>query len=57
MKTELEQIPGIGKTTADKLLRHFKSVKKIREAKEEELVTLLNKTQVKTLLTYFIENV
>ena len=53
LKTELEQIPGIGKTTADKLLRHFKSVKKIREATEEELVTLLNKAQVKKLLEYF----
>ena len=55
LKTELEQIAGIGKTTADKLLRHFKSVKKIREAKEEELATLLNKAQVKTLLNYFSE--
>ncbi|MFP5080593.1 excinuclease ABC subunit UvrC [Pedobacter sp. JCM 36344] len=53
LKTELEQIPGIGKNTADKLLRHFKSVKKIREANEEELATLLNKSQVKALLTYF----
>ena len=53
LKTELEQIPGIGKTTADKLLRHFKSVKKIREATEEELVTLLNKAQVTKLLEYF----
>lgn len=53
LKTELEQITGIGKTTADKLLRHFKSVKKIREATEEELVTLLNKAQVKKLLEYF----
>jgi excinuclease ABC subunit C len=53
LKTELEQIPGIGKTTADKLLRQFKSVKKIREATEEELTPILNKSQVKTLLSYF----
>jgi excinuclease ABC subunit C len=53
LKTELEQIPGIGKTTADKLLRQFKSVKKIREATEEELTPILNKSQVKTLLNYF----
>jgi excinuclease ABC subunit C len=55
LKTELEQIPGIGKTTADKLLRHFKSVKKIKEAEEAELEKVLNKTQVKTLLNYFIQ--
>jgi excinuclease ABC subunit C len=53
LKTELEAIEGIGKTTADKLLRHFKSVKKIREAEEAELAKVLNKTQVKTLLEYF----
>jgi excinuclease ABC subunit C len=53
LKTELEEIEGIGKTTADKLLRHFKSVKKIREAEEMELAKVLNKTQVKTLLEYF----
>ncbi len=53
LKTELESIAGIGKTTADKLLRHFKSVKKIKEAEEEELTQVLNKTQVKTLLAYF----
>lgn len=53
LKTELEQIQGIGKTTADKLLRHFKSVKKIREATEAELTAILNKSQVKTLLSYF----
>lgn len=53
LKTELEQIQGIGKATADKLLRHFKSVKKIKEAGEAELAPLLNKSQVKTLLTFF----
>lgn len=35
--TELENIPGIGKKTADKLLAHFKSFKKIKEATFEEL--------------------
>ena len=53
LKTELENIAGIGKTTADKLLRHFKSVKRIREAEETELAEVLNKTQVKTLLEHF----
>jgi excinuclease ABC subunit C len=39
--TELESIPGIGKKTADKLLAHFKSVKKIKAASKEELVNLI----------------
>ncbi|WP_256001993.1 excinuclease ABC subunit UvrC [Pedobacter deserti] len=53
LKTELEQIGGIGKTTADKLLRHFKSVKRIKNASEAELSAVLNKSQVQTLLNYF----
>ncbi|MBS1949610.1 MAG: excinuclease ABC subunit C [Bacteroidetes bacterium] len=42
--TELENIPGIGKKTADKLLAHFKSVKKIKEASLEELVEVVGKS-------------
>jgi excinuclease ABC subunit C len=54
LATELENIAGIGRTTADKLLRHFKSVKKIREATENELLAVINKNQVKALQNYFI---
>ncbi|TZF81281.1 excinuclease ABC subunit UvrC [Pedobacter sp. BS3] len=43
--TELERIPGIGKTTAEKLLKQFKSVKKIREATLEELLQVVNQKQ------------
>ncbi|MEQ1585660.1 MAG: excinuclease ABC subunit UvrC [Cyclobacteriaceae bacterium] len=39
--TEIETIPGIGKKTADKLLAHFKSVKKIKEASIAELTKLV----------------
>jgi excinuclease ABC subunit C len=41
--TEIEEIPGIGKKTADKLLAHFKSVKKIKEASIEELTEVAGK--------------
>lgn len=37
IKTGLEDIPGIGKETANKLLKHFKSTKKITAASLEEL--------------------
>ncbi|HEY9487028.1 MAG TPA: helix-hairpin-helix domain-containing protein, partial [Chryseosolibacter sp.] len=43
IKTEIEELHGIGRSTANKLLRHFKSVKKIREADLEELETLVGK--------------
>ena len=54
--TELERIPGIGKTTSQKLLKHFKSVKNIREAEEEELRKVLNAKQTAALLSYFDVN-
>ena len=40
-KSSLVDIEGIGQKTADKLLRHFKSVKRIREADHEELKKLV----------------
>jgi excinuclease ABC subunit C len=43
IKTEIEGLHGIGKSTTNKLLRHFKSAKKIREAPFEELETLIGK--------------
>jgi excinuclease ABC subunit C len=53
LKTELEAIPGIGKSTADKLLVKFKSVKKIKEAKPDELAEILNQKQMIALKNYF----
>ena len=51
--TELELIKGIGKTTAEKLLKYFKSVKKIREASVEELQEVVNSKQAKAIIEYF----
>lgn len=53
LATELELIEGIGKTTAEKLLKYFKSVKKIREAKSEELKEVVNTKQAKAIVEYF----
>jgi excinuclease ABC subunit C len=53
LATELELIPGIGKTTSEKLLKYFKSVKKIREATETELQEVVNLKQAKAITQYF----
>lgn len=53
LATELELIEGIGKTTAEKLLKYFKSVKKIREANQEMLLEVVNLKQAKAILAYF----
>ncbi len=49
-KNELEEISGIGKSTADLLLREFRSVKNIREKKLEELTTVIGK--MKAIIVY-----
>ncbi|MGN6180504.1 MAG: excinuclease ABC subunit UvrC [Mucilaginibacter sp.] len=51
--TELELIEGVGKTSAAKLLKYFKSVKKVREASEEELMEVVNTKQAKAIREYF----
>jgi len=53
LASELESIPGIGKTSAEKLLRQFKSVKKIKEANKEALMEILNKNQIDALIEFF----
>ncbi|MCB0687259.1 MAG: excinuclease ABC subunit C [Saprospiraceae bacterium] len=51
--TELTDIKGIGHKTADKLLLHFKSVKRLREANREEIEELVGKAATKAVLNHF----
>ncbi|MBK7291093.1 MAG: excinuclease ABC subunit C [Chitinophagaceae bacterium] len=58
-KNELEEIPGIGKQTANELLKTFKSVKNIREAirtgkGEIEIGKVIGITRAKMVVKYFI---
>ena len=55
IKTELTDIKGIGKDTAQKLLWKFKSVKKIKEAKAEEIIELIGKSRAQIVIDYFAE--
>jgi excinuclease ABC subunit C len=50
LNTNLEKIDGIGKNTADKLLKNFKSVKKIKEADPEALAQLIGNAKAKLLV-------
>ncbi|GGH22452.1 excinuclease ABC subunit C [Sphingobacterium alkalisoli] len=54
--SELDNIPGIGKTTVERLLKTFKSVKRIKEQSDEELKNVLNQKQLIALRAYFSEN-
>ena len=46
----LDTIKGIGEKTKSTLLKHFKSVKRIREASEEELSTIIGPAKAKVLM-------
>ncbi|MBL7843943.1 MAG: excinuclease ABC subunit C [Cyclobacteriaceae bacterium] len=50
LTTELDGLEGIGEKTVTKLLRHFKSIKKIKEASAEELESVIGKAKAITLL-------
>ena len=52
-KNELEEIHGIGKSTADILLKEFKSVKKIREMNEEKLAAIIGRSKARILIEYY----
>ena len=56
IKSVLTEIEGIGFTTAQTLLRKFKSVKKIQKSSEEDLQKVVGKAKTAILLNYFKEN-
>jgi excinuclease ABC subunit C len=52
-KNELEDIPGIGKATAESLLQHFRSVKKVSEASLKDLAKLVGQAKALAIMDYF----
>lgn len=49
-KNELEEIKGIGKETADRLLKEFRSLKNIREKDVSEISKIIGKTKAAMLM-------
>jgi len=49
-KNELEEVKGIGKETANKLLKEFKSVKNIKEKDVSEISKVIGKTKAAILI-------
>ncbi|MDQ3015547.1 MAG: excinuclease ABC subunit UvrC [Bacteroidota bacterium] len=48
--TELTGVKGIGEKTAEKLLKHFGSVKKMKQASEVELIKVIGQAAAKRIL-------
>lgn len=49
----LTTIPGIGPKTMEKLLVHFKSVKRLSEAPEEEIIKIVGKSKAQKVSAFF----
>ncbi|MDQ3072074.1 MAG: excinuclease ABC subunit UvrC [Bacteroidota bacterium] len=50
LRSSIEDIRGIGKKTAEKLINHFKSVKKLKEASAEEMEKVVGKARTAVVL-------
>jgi excinuclease ABC subunit C len=47
IKSELEEVPGIGKQTVETLLQYYKSVKRVKEASFESLSSVIGPSKAK----------
>ncbi len=51
--SELDDIKGIGEKTKNTLIKHFKSVKRIKEAKFEDIEKIVGKSRASIIYSYF----
>lgn len=56
IRSELDDLKGIGKETKKKLLTRFKSIKRIREATDEELTDLIGKSKATLIREWINDN-
>ncbi|UMQ41065.1 excinuclease ABC subunit UvrC [Chryseobacterium sp. Y16C] len=56
IKSELEEIPGVGEKTIELLLSKLKSVKRIKESNLETLEEIVGKVKAKVIWTFFNPN-
>jgi excinuclease ABC subunit C len=55
-KSHLSEIKGVGKSTETQLLRHFKTLKRIREASLDEIAEIIGKSKATLVFEYFQKN-
>ena len=53
IKSELQNIEGIGEKTIEVLLKEFKSVENVKNVSSEALEKIIGKAKTKFLITYF----
>jgi excinuclease ABC subunit C len=53
LTSELHDVPGVGPKTVEKLLRHFGSLERVRQATEAELMEVAGRSAARKLKDYF----
>lgn len=53
LHSSLDEIPGIGAKTRETLLQHFKSVKRIQEASETDLIAVIGKSRAAKIIAFY----
>ncbi|WP_194851812.1 excinuclease ABC subunit UvrC [Nonlabens antarcticus] len=56
IETELDEIPGIGEKTTVELLRHFRSVKRIKQATKQELILVVGNSRAQKIVDFYKEH-
>jgi len=53
VQNSLENIPGVGEKTMQKLIKHFKSVKRITASNEEEIISVVGVAKTKLIVEFY----
>jgi excinuclease ABC subunit C len=55
IETELDEIPGIGEKTVVELLKHFRSVKRVKNASKKELTEIVGTSRAQKIIDFYID--
>jgi excinuclease ABC subunit C len=53
LTSELDQVPGVGEKTVQKLLRHFGSSELVRSASEDDLARVVGRAAARRLTAFY----
>ncbi|NMH27609.1 excinuclease ABC subunit UvrC [Flavobacterium silvaticum] len=53
LKTSMESIPGVGEKTMTELIKHFKSVKRLKLASEPEIAAIVGNSRAQKIIAFY----
>ena len=56
LSNSVERIDGVGPKTAERLLRTFKSIDRLKKAERQEVEELVGKAQAKKIMDHLLRN-